>query len=755
MPKVVGNADGYVIIDTKIRTGGMTKGIENAKSQFVGLANSAGQASQQIEASLTGSFSRPVAMAQLQVKTLEDRLATLSYKFSEALAADDDKGAARLYAQMEKTYDKIEAARERLRIEVAQEAKKQSAAEEKEAKKTQRAHTKANASSEKETKKSTKTMGRFGTRLSGIAMSAFLFNSLSSGFRDISEYITGAITSADGMRQALANLKGAAAQAAAPIIQALTPALTSLANAAATAMSYVAQLMSAFTGKSMQQVSDSAKAFDKTSKAAGKLSRSVAGFDQLTKLQDNSGGSNGDIAANYDYVAESVGFLDQVKNAILNGDWIGAGEILGQKITEMFENINWQKVGKTIGNILGGLFSFALGLALNVDPFALIGSINGIVSGLFQSISGAIQNLNWMEIGAKLVKFLLLGLLMADPATAIITILMSPNGAELMSGAAELVGSIVAALIRAILGSGKEIGRLAAELWKSIKDHFDQYVDWEGTPGQIIGGLLRGIGAALKNVGAWIKENIFKPFLDGFRKAFDINSPSKVMEREGGYIMQGLFNGLLGGIARLGEICKEIWDTITGAFSNVGQWFSDTFSNAWENVLAVFSGDSDIFGGIKAGMEYTFKEIVNDLISGFNTVIRNPFNKLNSMLNTIRGWEVLGQTPFQGLWNYNPISVPQIPYLAKGAVIPPNAPFMAVLGDQRHGTNIEAPLSTIQEAVAKVMEDYYAANMAGHSAIVAVLREILEAVLGIEIGDDVIAKAVQRQNSKMAIVRGG
>lgn len=39
-----------------------------------------------------------------------------------------------------------------------------------------------------------------------------------------------------------------------------------------------------------------------------------------------------------------------------------------------------------------------------------------------------------------------------------------------------------------------------------------------------------------------------------------------------------------------------------------------------------------------------------------------------------------------------------IPCLATGAVIPANREFLAVLGDQKHGTNIEAPLSTIEEA---------------------------------------------------------
>ena len=50
-------------------------------------------------------------------------------------------------------------------------------------------------------------------------------------------------------------------------------------------------------------------------------------------------------------------------------------------------------------------------------------------------------------------------------------------------------------------------------------------------------------------------------------------------------------------------------------------------------------------------------------------------------------------------------ATPAIPQLARGAVIPPNHKFLAVLGDQQHGTNVEAPLTTIQEAVALVMED--------------------------------------------------
>src|SRR5699024_4766840 len=69
-----------------------------------------------------------------------------------------------------------------------------------------------------------------------------------------------------------------------------------------------------------------------------------------------------------------------------------------------------------------------------------------------------------------------------------------------------------------------------------------------------------------------------------------------------------------------------------------------------------------------------------------------------------------------------------IPALARGAVIPPNREFLAALGDQLHSTNVEAPLATIQPAVAAVMQNYQDGELAALEQVVAVLRQILEAV---------------------------
>ena len=77
-----------------------------------------------------------------------------------------------------------------------------------------------------------------------------------------------------------------------------------------------------------------------------------------------------------------------------------------------------------------------------------------------------------------------------------------------------------------------------------------------------------------------------------------------------------------------------------------------------------------------------------------------------------------------------------------------------MLGDQSHGTNVEAPLATIQQAVAAVMQDYQDGNLAALEQVIAVLRQILEAVYGIHIGDDVIGQAAARYTNRQAIITG-
>ena len=183
-------------------------------------------------------------------------------------------------------------------------------------------------------------------------------------------------------------------------------------------------------------------------------------------------------------------------------------------------------------------------------------------------------------------------------------------------------------------------------------------------------------------------------------------------------------------------------DELDGIVTFLEGVFSADWEKAWDGIAQAVKAPINMIIGFVNGM-------ISAVVDGINTIIK----ALNKLSFDVPDWVpgIGGET-----WGFDisKIKAPEIPYLAKGAVIPPNAPFMAVLGDQRRGTNIEAPLATIQEAVALVMEDFAAANIAGQEAIIAVLRDILEAVLGIEVGDDVIGAAVDRYQRKMRIVRG-
>lgn len=126
----------------------------------------------------------------------------------------------------------------------------------------------------------------------------------------------------------------------------------------------------------------------------------------------------------------------------------------------------------------------------------------------------------------------------------------------------------------------------------------------------------------------------------------------------------GFFGEVFG---KIGEFAQGAWNAITGIFGNLASFFGTIFTNAWTAVKNVFSTGGQIFMGIVDGILSAFKAIVNTIIRGINTVVAIPFNGINGFLSFLRGINILGVTPFGWVQN---ISVPQIPYLATGGIVP-------------------------------------------------------------------------------------
>lgn len=182
------------------------------------------------------------------------------------------------------------------------------------------------------------------------------------------------------------------------------------------------------------------------------------------------------------------------------------------------------------------------------------------------------------------------------------------------------------------------------------------------------------------------------------------------------------------------SIFKTVWEGLTKVGESVLNSLLQILITVAEKIrtkfLAVFEKLKTGFKDIWNGIVDFIKGIINKIIGNINSLISGVVAGINAMIEAINGFgfeipegiPVIGGKSFS--MNIPKITAPQIPYLASGAVIPPNAPFLAMLGDQRNGTNIEAPLSTIEEALTNVL------NRRGDGDIVVQIdgREVFRAV---------------------------
>lgn len=172
------------------------------------------------------------------------------------------------------------------------------------------------------------------------------------------------------------------------------------------------------------------------------------------------------------------------------------------------------------------------------------------------------------------------------------------------------------------------------------------------------------------------------------------------------YVVDSFFNGL-------GTIAK-VADGIAGVLRGLCEFVSGVFTGDWDRA---WRGLSDIFESVWDTMVGVAKQGVNGIIDLVNAMLRALTGGMNAVIDRLNGIgvEIPSWVPDYGGQHFG-VNLPrvpeyQIPRLAKGAVLPANRPFLAVVGDQRRGTNVEAPLETIRQAVADVLGGAGAAQL--------------------------------------------
>ena len=696
-----------------------------------------------------------------------------------------------------------------------------------------------------------KGLQTFLNRLGSIAAGALVFNVISAGLRNMTNYMGQALLSSASLRTALGNLSGAAQTAAAPLIQVLTPALTALASAAATVFGYIAQLVSFLTGTTVSAASDAAagvagvgSAAEETAQQVKDASKSLAGFDELERLSEpqqdtGSGGGGGagasQIVPNYDFQGKSP-FLDSILDAIKAGDWYQVGELVAQKLNEGMAAIDWGPIDATAIRWATNLYNGLNGAVQNLDWGLLGSTIGNGLNTVLHFIDTFFQGFDWVTLGAGIgtglnglfatIDWAALGRVLSDKFMALLQTLH--GFVQTFDWAA--LGLDVAAMLSAALANidwvqaAGDLGTLAIGILTAINTALSQ-ADWSSV-GQTIMGMFAAIdwlgliqqlvellantwplvltavlipalsawitGTLLPAIGAWITE-VAIPAILGWLGSIVASIVSTIGLWPALLIaaIVALFAALVAVIVSNWEdICdwfsgkwddfvagwndfwdsvafcaQEWWKSVTTEWTNFWNGIVDKFnalksglSQAWD---AFWTGLSDRVGDIWNGIVNTVKGAVNSLIGFINGMISAVVGGLNSAIDALNSLsvDIPDWVPVVGGnrlgFSIGHVTAPQIPYLAQGAVIPANREFLAVLGDQSHGTNVEAPLDTIKQAVAEVMEDLHAGQMAGFEAVVSVLREILSAVYGIELTDEDVGRAVQRWQHKQLIATGG
>ena len=484
---------------------------------------------------------------------------------------------------------------------------------------------------------------KFTKRIAGLAKRVFIFTMITKALRTMRKMLLSTIGADKQMSTSLAQIRGNLISAFAPIYNYIFPAIRTLLAWLAKLTAVVSVFINSLFGKTASQADASAKALynqasatEAAGDAAEKAKKQLSGLDEMNRWESND--SSGGGGGGSSGAAPKFDLSDQVDTGKI-GKIAAVVRELSPYVAAVAAGFAAWKIGK---KFLGNL-SKAKQLALAVAGAVLM-AIN-VVDMLKNGIN--FDNLTGYIIGA---------------AAAV-------TGLGLAFG---VLGGAITAIVAGLV-------LLGVAIRDATKNGFNNK-----NLTAITVALLTIGGAIAIITGAWI------PLLIAAIAAVVVWIVAKWTS------IKDWFSGLWEKVAS-GAVAA--WDGIKSAFKSVPEWFQRKFRDAWQKVKDVFSTGGRIWSGIKEGIENTFRTVVNAIIRGMNTIIAVPFNKINSMLNTIRNASFLGISPFQNMWGVNPLPVPQIPMLARGAVIPANRKFLAVLGDQQNGNNLEAPESLLRKIV--------------------------------------------------------
>lgn len=191
---------------------------------------------------------------------------------------------------------------------------------------------------------------------------------------------------------------------------------------------------------------------------------------------------------------------------------------------------------------------------------------------------------------------------------------------------------------------------------------------------------------------------------------------------------------IFGGIRSfISNTWNGIKSTVIGAVNVLKSYVLNGFNYMKSGISGVMNTILSIISGIWRGIYNVARSCINFILSGIQSMVNGIIGGFNSMIRALNHLHFSIPDWVPGLggrslgFNLSTISRVSLPRLATGAVLPANQPFLSVVGDQKHGTNIEAPLDTIKQALKETLQGM---NMSDNSPIVIEIdgKEVFRAI---------------------------
>lgn len=600
---------------------------------------------------------------------------------------------------------------------------------------------------------------KFANRIRSLLRRVLFFGLISRGLSSFQDWLGKTIQQNDEASAAIARLKGALLTLAQPILNVAVPAFTVLVNALTKVVTAIAEFISILFGSSLAESKKAAEslnneknALDGVGSAAKDAEKSMAAFDEINQLTaanaaGGAGGASSGIAADFDSLVSALpGWLAnmarelnkfagdlKIKIKDLKFDW-DRGNILKNK--DAWIVALSAILGAVLGSMFGGLTGGVIGLLLG----AAIGLITATWTDKLENPERA-KNLAIIALSALIGASL--GKIFGGFAGGVIGLLVGASigliAVEFLDGkfdkwsAKDTFGTVITAILGAVLGGifgglkGAVIGLLLGASISVLSVAFEDELKNAGLSKegffQLMGILLGTIIGPLifKGLTGTIIGLTLGTLITLISIAFDENaseSSKTTAKAMLGVIMTTLIFAALGGLGfgPAGAIAGGIIGLTAGTLIQIIKLdFDDSVSEGTKRQAgAILQVILDGLLGAAIGAALgggVFGGIVGGIVGiGLGLAIHWTDITYEDLPTQRKGFGGSRKTASSGTMPYAasampPVSTVQLPRLASGAVIPPNREFMAVLGDQKSGTNIETPLSTMVQAFKQAMNE--------------------------------------------------